>query len=352
MNKLSSEPCLIVTLCKSPNYGAYLQAFALKEILSSYNFKVSFLDVYDEENNKKRSRFLFRGSRKNPLNIMFNIRKYFAFRYAEKKLSLAPRGDVSDFKAAFIGSDEIWCVTNGTFNPVPEFFGLDLTNVLRFSYAPSVGNTGMDDLAHYYKYMEGLKKFDLLSVRDNQSLDIVTKVTGRNDIPVVLDPTFLYDFSDQREEYTVGKPYILVYTYGFSEGIAKEVKDYAQRNRIMVVSAGFYHGWVDKNIPCNPFEFLSLVKGAECVITDTFHGSIFSIKYRKNFICYGRHKKKVKYLLESLGLDDCLVDEGYLKNCVNIETYYSSIESTLEPLLEESYKYLERCNSMVSDCSG
>ena len=53
MNSSSNNHCLIVTLCKSPNFGAYLQAFALKEVLTSYGYQVSFLDIYDKENTKK-----------------------------------------------------------------------------------------------------------------------------------------------------------------------------------------------------------------------------------------------------------------------------------------------------------
>lgn len=350
MNQLSNIPCLIITLCKSPNYGAYLQAFALKEVLTGYGYKVSFLDIYDEENNKKRYNFLFRGSKKNPLNIIFNIRKYFTWQRSEKKLDIVSKNALSHYKVVFIGSDEVWSVTNGSFNSVPEFFGLDLPNTLKFSYAPSVGNSGIEDMVRYPEYMEGLKKLDLLSVRDNESFEVAKKATACNDISIVLDPTFLYDFSNQEEEYNINKPYLLVYTYGFNDkNIIKEIKDYAKRNNLIIVSAGFYYSWVDKSILCNPFEFLSLFKNAECVITDTFHGSIFAIKYRKNFLSYGHHKKKVKYLLESLGLMDCLVAAGCLKDNKIIKTDYSSFESTLLPLLENSKSYLERCNALVEN---
>ncbi|MCB1811265.1 MAG: polysaccharide pyruvyl transferase family protein [Candidatus Competibacteraceae bacterium] len=348
MKKLSSIPCLIVTLCKSPNYGAYLQAFALKEVLTSYGYKVSFLDVYDRENNKKRYKFLFRGWRRNPASILFNFRKFFAFRYAEKKLVIVSRSDISNFKVAFIGSDEIWSVTNGTFNCAPEFFGLNLKNMWKFSYAPSVGNSGVENMVFFPEYMNGIRAIDLLSVRDTESLEVAKYAISHNDVSLVLDPTFLHDFSKQEEMINVGKPYLLVYTYGFDEVVVKEVRDYALSNNLAIISAGFYHSWVDKNLPCTPFEFLSLVKDAECVITDTFHGSIFSIKYRKNFISYSHHKKKVKHLLESLGLSSCLVSAGYLKEGNEIKTNYSNFELTLQPLLYESKKYLERCNALVN----
>ncbi|WP_445004370.1 polysaccharide pyruvyl transferase family protein [Halomonas mongoliensis] len=347
MKKDFVNNCLIVTLCKSPNFGAYLQAFALKEVLKRYGYQVSFLDIYDKANEKKRLQFLFRGWKRRPLSIIFNLRKFLAFRSVEKRLSIVPRGDLSQFRAAFIGSDEIWSVTNGTFNSAPEFFGLNLGSLLKFSYAPSVGNSGVDDMRHHPQFMEGLHNLDMLSVRDSESYAVATKATGRDDVKLVLDPTFLHDFSTNEEKITVGCSYLLVYTYGFSEETVEEVKAYALQHGLKVVSAGFYHPWADKNISCNPFEFLTLVKNAQCVVTDTFHGSIFAIKYRKSFISYGRHKKKVKYLLESLGLESSLVDPGHLAEGGLIETNYSNLEASLNPLISSSRDYLEACNGMV-----
>lgn len=347
MSQLPNVPCLIVTLCKSPNFGAYLQSFALKEVLSHYGYQVSFLDIYDKANNTKRYQFLFRGWKRKPVSILFNFRKLLAFRRAEKRLDIVSREDVSKYKVAFIGSDEIWSVTNGTFNSAPEFFGLGLPDLLKFSYAPSLGNSGIEDMEAHPEFIEGLHKMDSLSARDGESFEVVTRLARRNDVSIVLDPTFLHDFSHDEDDFHLSEPYLLVYTYGFSKEVVEEVKAYAQRRGLKVISAGFYHSWVDKNVSCTPFEFLSVVKGAECVVTDTFHGSIFAIKYRKNFLCYGRHKKKVKYLMESLGLSACLVDVGYLSGDEVIQTDYSNIEAFITPLLNDSRAYLERCNSLV-----
>lgn len=347
MEKYTDVRCLVVTLCKSPNFGAYLQAFALKEVLAGYGYKVNFLDVYDKANRKKRLQFMFRGWKRRPWTIVFNIRKLLLLMRAEKRLDIVARGDLSQFRAAFIGSDEIWSVTNGTFNSAPEFFGLNLGSLLKFSYAPSVGNSGVKDMRKHPEFMEGLRKLDMVSVRDGESRKVATKAAQRDDVTLVLDPTFLHDFSANEEKFDVNCRYLLVYTYGFSEEVAKEVKAYACQYGLKVISVGFHHSWVDRNISCSPFEFLSLVKQAECVVTDTFHGSIFAIKYQKNFVSYGKHKKKVKYLLESLKLEECLVDPGHLLEDRLIETDYSNFRANLEPLVSESCAYLERCNEMV-----
>jgi len=347
VDRVSGVPCLIVTLCKSPNFGAYLQAFALQKILTAYGYQVSFLDIYDSENNKKKYRLLFRGWKRTPLSVIFNIRKLLAFKQAERKLRFAARYDLSEYEVAFIGSDEIWSVTNGTFNSAPEFFGLDLPNIKKFAYAPSVGNSSLEDLKRYPHFIQGLTQLDMLSVRDYESLQVAVKLAQRDDAAITLDPTFLYNFEADEEKLTKKKPYLLVYTYGFNREIIEEVKSYARKNGLRIISVGFYHTWVDENISCGPFQFLSAIKDAEYVVTDTFHGSIFAIKYRKNFLSYGKHKNKVAHLLNSLGLSDNLVDAGFLSGDQMIETDYSDIDPRLDSLINNSRKYLERCNAWV-----
>lgn len=347
MDNSFKDKCLIVTLCKSPNFGAYLQAFALKESLSTYGYQVSFLDIYDKENNIKLYKHLFGGVRRRPSAHIFNLRKLLAFKKAEKELDIIPRGDLSSFKAVFIGSDEVWSVTNCTFNSAPEFFGLELPKLLKFSYAPSVGGSKIEDLKNYPKYMQGISNLDMISVRDSESRVVAEASAPNSKITTVLDPTFLCDFTKYEVTYDINKPYILVYTYGFNKKIIKEVKAYAKKNKLILVSAGFHSSWADINIPCNPFEFLSIVRNAESVVTDTFHGSIFAIKYKKNFLSYGGHKPKVKYLLESLNLKSSLAEVGHLKNGEPILTDYSMLEIALDPMLDKSREYLESCNSLV-----
>lgn len=347
MNKLSKTQLLIVTLCKSPNFGAYLQAFALKEVLTSYGYQVSFLDIYDKENTKKLYRHLFGGVRRRPSAHIFNIRKLIAFKKAEKELKIISRSDLSKFKAIFIGSDEVWSVTNGTFKSAPEFFGLNLPDTLKFSYAPSVGSSKVKDLSEYPEYTKGISNLDLISVRDSESRLVAEYAAPNYDITTVLDPTFLYDFSKNEAPYDIDKPYILVYTYGFNKKIIKEIKAYAKKNKLLLVSAGFHHKWADKNIACTPFEFLSIVKNAQYVVTDTFHGSIFAIKYRKNFLSYGGHKPKVKYLLESLNLSDALAEVGRLTKKSKIKTDYSNLDRVLNPKLDISREFLDRCDNQI-----
>lgn len=343
----NSNKILIITLCKSLNFGAYLQAFALQEVLKGYGYKISFLDVYDRENDIKRYKHLFGGVKSSPSGIVFNINKLISFRLAEKKLNIISNIEPSDFKAAFIGSDEVWSVTNGSFDSVPEFFGLQLPSFPKFSYAASVGSSTVIDFNRYPEYIKGISELNKISVRDQESLNVAVSASPSQDIFTVLDPTFLHNFTSNEKIYLIKSAYILIYTYGFDENIIQEIKSYAKSQNLLIISAGFFHSWVDRNINCSPFEFLSLIKNAESVITDTFHGTIFAIKYRKNFISYGGHKPKVRDLLESLNLDSSIAEYGYLTEKKEIRTNYTGLENNLNPKIHTSRQFIESCLAVI-----
>lgn len=173
------------------------------------------------------------------------------------------------------------------------------------------------------------------------------KLVYWNDIVMVLDFIFLYDFVVDEKEFNVEILYFLVYMYGFDFDIIEEVKFYVKKMGFKVIFVGFYYFWVDKNIFCGLFEFLFVVKGVECIIIDIFYGLIFVIKYRKNFLSYGRYKNKVVYFFGFFGLLDNLVDVGFLLGGWIIEIDYFEVELRFSFLIDNSRNYLECCNLLV-----
>lgn len=338
---------LIATLCRSPNVGAYLQAYALQEVLKKKGLNPCFLDIYDWVNNLKRYKFIFRRRGKLLINLPFNFKQVLAFKLSEKQLNIIKKDSNINFDGAFVGSDEIWNVTNSTFNTVPEFFGINIPTTKKFTYAPSVGNATHLDIRKYPVYVNGINSFDLLSVRDSETFTTVSELAPNKMVTRVVDPTFLYDFSDDEEPITIPVPYIAVYTYGMKPEKVSEVRDYARKNNLMLVSPTIKHMWCDMNIPSTPFQFLSIIKNAKCVITDTFHGSIFAIKYKKDFISYGDEKKKVKDLLMSLKLNSSLIADGELSKISKIETDYKDVAPILNEKILVSHQYLAECMQRI-----
>jgi hypothetical protein len=337
----NTRKVLIVTLCKSLNYGAYLQAFGLQEILRQRGLDPAFLDLYDFKQNIKRFKSLFK---KNDRNIsgIFSFKKYLQFSSAEKEMIFKKRVG-EDVEAIFLGADEIWSLVNNTFEARPEFYGENILGVRKFSYAPSAGNTKIDIALENEVFQRGIRSLDKVSARDENTKKIADSILGGKDVPLVLDPAFLCDFPVVHKPRTDRMPYAVVYTYGMSKARVGEVKQYARKNNLKLISPGFNNRWCDEVIMCSPFDFLSLIKNAECVITDTFHGTVFSIKYAKNFACYASGKTKIIGLLDELGLNDAIIKEGDLLSCGKIATDYINCEPRLKALTRESNMYLDEC---------
>ena len=148
--------------------------------------------------------------------------------------------------------------------------------------------------------------------RDNRTKEIVKEITGVSP-DIVCDPTFLVDRSVFSRKDTVpvkkaAEEYVLIYSYGIGEELEKKIKDFAEENRLKIVSACFYYKWADYNIMCGPMDFCSIIKGADCVITTTFHGTIFSVLNQKQFISIPA-SIKTNDLLEQIGLAERIVGE-------------------------------------------
>lgn len=337
----------IVTLFKSLNFGAFLQAYALQQILRERSVCPVFLDLYGVRQSIKRLLVLFKPKDITWSGIVFSYKKWKIFSISEKKYLSVDSSD-GRCSAYIVGSDEVWNISNSSFVPAPEFFGNHLPSDRKcFSYAPSCGNSDVSRLLSDGERLKGVMKFERISVRDENTYNFAVKARPELNIVRVLDPTFLYDFSGDEEEVVCPDKYCVLYSYKMSQEKISEILRYAKRNGLVLVSPGFHNSWCDHVIPCSPFQFLTLLKNAHSVITDTYHGTIFSIKYRKNFVSYYEGKEKVRYLLEDLGLEESGYVSGMLDQKEDIETDYSFFDSVVVSKLKLSNQFLDGCISVL-----
>ena len=165
-----------------------------------------------------------------------------------------------------------------------------------------------------------LKKFKSLSVRDNNSFDIVTKLTTLP-VKVNLDPVLVSDFDDMLIDNVKIKNYIIVYAYPgrISKEEAKTIKQFAKKHHKKIISIGFCQQFADKNFVVSPFELFAYFKHADYIITDTFHGAIFSIKSNANFCALIRdsNSNKLTDLLNRVKLNNRIIT-----SLTDIENYY------------------------------
>lgn len=338
----------IVTLYNSLNYGAYLQAYALDRVLKEFKGEVSFLKTKARKPIKssvksmsiKAIKFQFKEAR-------FELLKLANSRNAIKIFNICNKEEVAlKSKDIFVfGSDEIWNISRKEISNHPILFGVGIPDNYFVSYAPSINITDLEQIKQNTDFQNAIERFDRLSVRDYHSFNTLKKITSK-EIEVVLDPTFLLskDIYSELEEECKERDFILVYIYeqDIKEEEIKRIKEFAQSVNLELISVGFYNNWCDKRIPASPFKFLSYIKNSKFVITNTFHGTIFSIIYNKQFVTYAGKKVKVIDVLERLNLQKRNVsNHPELRQIIEEKINYDCVKHLLDKEIKDSYEYIE-----------
>ena len=322
----------ILSMQRIFNYGSFLQAYGLKSVLEELGCDVQFVDYEPgkclekaEGTDKKGiARKLDKGLQAlggdGPMSEklkFINHKRSYASRFypilgIDGQLNLNPSLDL-----LVIGSDEVFnCVqSNSNVGFTPALFGHGIRAKRKISYAASFGNTTLSKLEQYGKTdeVEGyLCELDAISVRDANSFAVVSDLTGVEP-HADLDPVLIYDFMSKCDAIPKGTdekdPYIIV--YGYSGRLSAEesaaVRAYAEARNYRILNIGGVQGACDRFVDCSPFEVLSYFAGAEAIITDTFHGTIFSVITERPFVTLVRKKgygnaEKLCDLLQKLGL--------------------------------------------------
>ncbi len=317
----------IMSMQRIANYGSFLQAYGLKKLIEDLGGEVEFVDYHvgepvisekaDSQNKfiRKIEKGLEIFHYKVPLVHKFAFIRYkqtFASRYMSmlgvtEDMNYSPKLD-----CLIIGSDEVFnCIQRNTnVGYSLELFGKGNQASKLITYAASFGNTTLEKLKNYRKIEEIgalLKNFDNISVRDQNSGEIVKQLIGIE--PVYnLDPVLVYDFMHCCEEIPqieMKDKFMILYAYSgrISDDEADWITEYAKKKGLKIYAIGGIQKCADKFISCSPFEVLAYFKNAEEIITDTFHGSIFSIITHKQFTTLVR-----KSIGDSYGNEEKLTD--------------------------------------------
>lgn len=350
----------ILSMHRVVNYGSFMQAYALKRVVESMGAQCSFADFAPGTPRHKGAKVQVDGPFKKALKLprfLLNISSQLEKRRFHAKMQAVFTREVwpllgmteqQDFDYSsdlfIVGSDEVFNYTqNHIFGYVPALFGHGVTARRLISYAASAGYASLTDVKNdgmTEELRSGLAKFDNISVRDQNTKDMVAGVLGTQPTMVV-DPTLLYDFSKEIPKLAPrAEKYLLVYAYEGRMESPEEVdriKAFARARNLKIVSPGFYHAWCDENVVVSPFELLAYFQNAEYVVTDTFHGSIFAIKARKRFVTLVREKSKwggnaskVSFLLEQLKLSHRVIgDMNELPSMMDKDVDYSVTDEAL-----------------------
>ncbi len=246
-----------------------------------------------------------------------NVRKYLTNKHFRKQHFRFGSYCLADIDAAIVGADEVFSLELGV-NMMMYGHGVNTDRMI--AYAPSFGQTDLARIDQFHcrhLIASGLKPFAALSARDERTRQIMEYLTGRS-VGIVCDPVLLYEFPLSEYRMPKGTPreaYMVVYSYDarFVSASEKEaIMAFAGSHGLKTVSVGTYHGWCDVNIACNALEWLKCFEGAQCVVTDTFHGTIAAaITNRPAALFYSPtvNSSKMLDLIHRLGLDDRLMKE-------------------------------------------
>lgn len=255
-----------------------------------------------------------------------------------------------------LGSDEVFnCLQpNEAVGYSKQLFGAENRAKKVLSYAASFGNTTKEGLEQFGidKEIAGLlKEMSAVSVRDKNSVSIVKKIAQIEPFYHV-DPVFLYDYEEEMPKEVPLKNYIVVYAYGnrISKKEAREIIKFAKKKGKKIITLCGVQDYLGEFVPATPFQVLAYVKHADYVITDTFHGSVFSIKFNKSFATLVRQGTGMKYgnsnkledLLERFGLHNRILSNiKELASLLETPIAYEAVNEKIREERNQSIAFLE-----------
>lgn len=373
------------------NYGSMLQAYATQKLLDKLNIENETINVSGFLGEFRKAQYsyilksginsdIFRdrlGKAKNILIKKFlrndytsNIKQRdikfddFAESIIRKSQVYVSLEDLANkcsdnYGAVLIGSDQLWLPANiaadyYTLNFVPD--GMNSV-----AYATSFGvSTLPGDAAEMARRF--LPRIKHISVREHAGQKLIKELTGRT-VPVVCDPTLLFTGEEwleiQKKDTIVKDPYIFCYFIGSTPLHREFVKRLKKETGLKVVALTHVdhymksdEGYADFTpYDIGPAEFLNLIRNSSYVCTDSFHSTVFSILYKKEFFEFKRYTQNTKQstnsrldtLFDLTGIRGRMLDGNEnIQDCLNMKLDYEEVHKKLAAVREESYIYLEK----------
>lgn len=307
---------LIVTVYNSHNSGSFLQAYAMMSVLKEMGHNVQFLkrEIKGSSHDIKRvaRRFFLYLIKFRFRQACYFVYEWFIYEKAQKHFPIISM-DSNYYKETdciVVGSDTIWNFDSKVLRALAAtYLGNAFIGKHVISYAASAANTSIELFQTIIRNNGGLSNIETIMVRDKHTKRLVELSTNKIAYTVT-DPTLIVSrsaFNNLRFDVKTKKPYILLYFLGeMKYNLKKEIQVYASVNKYSIISMPIYRKWCDRSLMSSPQNMISYFMSATAVVTDTFHGTAFSLIYEKPFAVHDDGKNKVKELLELYGEGDRL----------------------------------------------
>lgn len=358
----------IVTFHWADNFGAVLQNYALQktiekldievedinyipqQLVKGYGHELNLFELIKEYGIKIGMKsFLYR------LYIYKNIenrRKVFE-KFRKEKLSISKKiykdeksiyDNPPNYDYYITGSDQVWG---------PDFYkkssGIYFLNFInnkgkKIAYAASLAEKVPADLISDYK--KYVNQFDSIAIREKSGKEFIKTITEKN-VEVTLDPTLLLkmdEWSKIAKVPSITEKYILVYDLEYNENVIEIVNEISEKTGIKVINFSNvkkYKNVFGTFLYDGPEEFLGYFKNAEMIITNSFHGTVFSILFNKIFftIPHTTRGSRMIDLLNELQLNERIIYKK--EEIVTSDIDYVKVEELLEKIREKSVNYLK-----------
>ena len=354
------------------NYGSVLQTYATQTAIEKLGHEPVCIDYYRSDEKPKNlvaTRLICSKWNKNPLTrLFFMLTQKPVYRYADSRFEKyrkivrvtdkeynSEQDLIDDCPKADIymtGSDQVWnTVTCGEIDPV-YFLSFLNGNEKRVAYAGSFGSSSVDEKDKPVM-AELLKKYDTITVRENSGVQIVDDLGSK--ATQVLDPTFLLK-KDEWEKIIpkreCNEKYILVYQIHPNKNFDKYAKNFAKSKGLKLyrISHCFHHAVRSgKFICCPPVEeFLWYIKNAEYFLTDSFHGTAFSIGLNTQFVDVlpKDYSERISSILSLIGYENRILKSYDDFTIADEKIDYSKVNKIIE---QERKNSLDILSKMLGD---
>ncbi len=385
----------LVTCYFQHNYGSQLQALATQMICDKLgwdNETVCIDGLRPEINRAKYRYFLSRIFDINTIrDKMATVRKVLAKKtnreyaqnlglrdrifdqFANQKYRLTRRydskaelgADAHNYGAFIVGSDQLWLPSNitadyYTLNFVPNGIG-----VRKAAYATSFGIAQLPP-KQARMAQDFLPRLDSVMVREESGRKLVKQLINK-DVPVVADPTLLFSAEEWNEtlpqKRRIDEPYILCYLLGNNPQQRKWAKKLAQKTGYKLVQLPNLDEYIKSDegfadyplYDVSPLDFVALIRDAKIVLTDSFHCSVFSTLFQKQFFAFRRYASdgnvstngRLYSLLGSLNLSERMLQANEdVDTCLNMQIDYAS---TLERVSDMRIRSIDLLTKAITE---
>lgn len=364
---------LLVTFHASQNHGSALQAFATQKLLNDFGYDNTILNFQMAAQKKYYSLYGGKGKMKLRQLAMIPLHKqrksrqknflsfqknYFKMTEEYNTYEDLKKANLSKYDLFVSGSDQIWS------DKIPEFvnsdkdykdiyFGSFIKNIKKIAFATSTGEADVNYLRTQLKY---LKQYKHIAVREQSGKKLLSQLLNLN-CQVVLDPTLLISRRRYNNFFKLDQPivdgkYIFLYCLqGVKAGKMwkKTLQQLYAKTQMKIIVVSPFFPIYGKNIinlnDAGPIDFLNLIYNADLVLTDSFHGTAYSINFRKNFFVYQSNKNRdprKKNLLNKFKLSDRMITSKNSQQIISsYNVDYSAINKIIETKVNESRNVLK-----------